>query len=114
MAIKKTAAKKATTPKAAKKAAAKTSTAKKTPAKTAAKKPTAKKAAPAEALKAGDKVEWNSSGGKSVGKVVKKVTGTTKVKSHVAKASAANPEYLVQSDKSGGQAVHKPAELKKR
>ncbi len=54
-------------------------------------------------------MEWNSSGGKSVGKVVKKVTGTTKVKSHVAKASAAEPGVrCVQSDKSGKQAVHKP------
>ena len=96
MAMKKTVAKKAS----AKKAVAK---------KTAAKKPAAGKS-----LKAGDKVEWNSSGGRSVGKVVKKVTGTTRVKTHVAKASPQNPEYLVQSDKSGKQAVHKPGELKKR
>ncbi len=102
MAIKKAAAKKTGS---AKKAAAK---------KPAAKKTAAKKAVPAKALKAGDKVTWNSSGGKSVGKVVKKVTGTTKVKSHVAKASTADPEYVVQSDKSGKQAVHKPGELKKR
>ena len=79
--------------------------------KTAAKK-TAKKS-PAKSLKAGDKVEWNSPGGKAVGKVVKKVTGTTKVKSHVAKASPADPQYEVRSDKSGKSAVHKPAELKK-
>ena len=91
-------------------AAAKKTTAK----KPTAKKPTAAKKAPAKSLKPGDKVEWTSSGGKSVGKVVKKVTTTTRVKSHVAKPSAANPEYLVQSDKSGKQAVHKPAELKKR
>ena len=107
MAMKKAAAKKTST---AKKSTAKKSTAK----KGTAKKPAATKAAPGKSLKAGDKVEWNSSGGKSVGKVVKKVTGTTKVKSHVAKASASNPEYLVQSDKSGGKAVHKPGELKKR
>ena len=78
----------------------------------AAKKTVAKKSG--KSLKAGDKVEWNSPGGKAVGKVVKKVTAAAKVKGHVAKASAAEPQYLVQSDKSGGQAIHKPAELKKR
>jgi hypothetical protein len=77
----------------------------------AAKKVTAKKAKP---LKAGDRVEWNSAGGKAVGKVVKKVTGTTRVKKYVAKATPADPQYLVQSEKSGGKAVHKPAELRKR
>ena len=41
------------------------------------------------------------------------MTGTTKVKSHVAKATKDNPEYMVKSDKSGKKAVHKPGELKK-
>ncbi len=78
------------------------------------KKAAAKKTSTQKSLKAGDKVEWSSSGGQSIGQVVKKVTGTAKVKGHVAKASAAEPQYMVQSDKSGGQAIHKPAELKKR
>ena len=64
-------------------------------------------------FKAGDKVEWDSSGGHSTGKVVKKVTGTEHVKGHVAKATKENPEYRVKSDKSGKEAIHKPAELKK-
>ena len=64
-------------------------------------------------LKAGDKVSWDSSGGHSTGKVVKKVTGTEKVKGHTAKASKDNPEYRVKSDKSGKEAIHKPEELKK-
>ena len=68
----------------------------------------------AKSLKRGDKVEWNSSGGKSVGRVEKRVTSTTRIKGHVAKASKANPEYVVRSDKSGKTAVHKPTELKKR
>jgi hypothetical protein len=76
------------------------------------KKTAAKKSA--QSLKAGDKVEWSSSGGKAVGKVVKKVTGTAKVKGHVAKASPKEPQYLVQSEKSGGKAIHKPAGLTKR
>jgi hypothetical protein len=67
----------------------------------------------AKSLKRGDKVEWTSSGGKSVGKVEKKVTKTTKVKKHVAKATPADPEYVVRSDKSGKKAVHHAKSLKK-
>ncbi len=63
-------------------------------------------------LKKGDKVEWDSSGGHSVGKVVKKVTSPTKIKGHKVAASKENPEYIVKSDK-GGEAAHKPEALKK-
>ncbi len=66
-----------------------------------------------QTLKAGDKVEWDSSGGHSVGKVVKKVTSPTKIKGHKVAASKDNPEYIVKSDKSGGIAAHKPGSLKK-
>ena len=64
-------------------------------------------------LKAGDKVEWDSSGGHSVGKVVKKVTAPTRIKGHKVAASTGNPEYIVKSDKGGGIAAHKPGALKK-
>ena len=37
----------------------------------------------AKSLRVGDKVEWTSSGGKSVGRVEKRVTKTTRVKGHV-------------------------------
>jgi hypothetical protein len=65
-------------------------------------------------FKAGDKVEWDSSGGHSTGVVVKKETSTAKVKGHVAKATKEHPEYRVKSDKSGKEAIHKPEALKKR
>ena len=64
-------------------------------------------------LKKGDTVEWDSSGGHSVGKVVKKVTAPTKIKGHKVAASPNNPEFIVKSDKSGGIAAHKPGALKK-
>lgn len=64
-------------------------------------------------FKKGDKVEWDSSGGHSTGKVVKKITTPTKIKGHAVKASTDNPEYIVKSDKSGGEAAHKPTALKK-
>ncbi|SEP81301.1 Protein of unknown function [Faunimonas pinastri] len=66
----------------------------------------------AKELKPGDKVKWESSGGESVGKVVKKLTSETHIKSHKVAASQENPEYLVESDKSHKQAAHKPEALK--
>ena len=65
-------------------------------------------------LKRGDRVEWNSSGGKSVGRVEKKVTSTSRIKGHVAKASKDNPQYVVRSDKSGKKAIHRPTELQQK
>lgn len=67
----------------------------------------------AEDFKRGDKVEWDSSGGHSVGRIVKQVTSPTKIKDHEVRASKDNPEYIVESDKSGKQAAHKPDALKK-
>ena len=67
----------------------------------------------AKSLKAGDKVSWDSSGGHSTGKVVKKQTSPTQIKGHKVAASKDNPEYIVKSDKSGKIAAHKPGELKK-
>lgn len=64
-------------------------------------------------VKAGDKVTWNTSGGETHGTVEKKVTSETKIKGHVAKATKDEPQFLVKSDKSGKEAVHKPEELKK-
>jgi hypothetical protein len=65
-----------------------------------------------KSLKAGDKVSWDSSGGHSTGKVVKKQTTPTQVKGHKVAGSQDNPEYIVKSDKSGKTAAHKPGELK--
>jgi len=66
----------------------------------------------AENLKQGDKVNWQSHGGTAHGKVVKKLTGETKIKSHKVKASKDEPQYLVETDE-GKRAAHKPTALKK-
>ena len=65
-------------------------------------------------LKKGDKVEWNTSHGKTEGTVKKKLTSETDIKDHHVAASKENPEYLVESDKSGKEAAHKPESLKKK
>lgn len=64
-------------------------------------------------LKSGDHVEWNTSQGKTSGEVKKKITEPTDIKKHRVAASKDNPEYIVESDKSGKEAAHKPEELKK-
>ena len=64
-------------------------------------------------VKAGDKVKWGTSGGEPTGTVEKKVTSDTKIKTHVAKATKEDPQFVVKSDKTGAKAVHKPEQLKK-
>lgn len=64
-------------------------------------------------LTKGDRVEWHTSQGKTSGKVIKKLTAETDVKGHHVAATEDNPEFLVESDKSGAQAAHKPESLKK-
>ena len=66
-----------------------------------------------KSLKAGDKVGWDSSGGHSTGKVVKKLTSPMTIKGHKVAASKDNPEYLVETDE-GKRAAHKPDALTKR
>jgi hypothetical protein len=65
-------------------------------------------------LKKGDEVAWDTSQGKTHGKVVKKQTSQTQIKGHKVAASKDNPQYIVESDKSGKKAAHRPGELKKR
>lgn len=61
-------------------------------------------------LKKGDKVSWKSSGGTAHGKVVKKQTTPTKIKSHKVAASEDNPQYIVETDE-GKKAAHKAEAL---
>ena len=63
-------------------------------------------------LKVGDKVSWESSGGHSTGRVVKKQTSETQIKGHTVAASKDDPQYIVESNKSGKRAAHKPDALK--
>jgi hypothetical protein len=67
----------------------------------------------AKDLKKGDKVEWETSQGKTQGVVKKKLTSPTKIKDHKVSASKENPEFLVETTKSKKKAAHKPASLKK-
>ncbi|MFJ6023134.1 DUF2945 domain-containing protein [Brevundimonas sp. NPDC092305] len=64
-------------------------------------------------FRAGETVKWDHSQGTTTGKVVRKLTSPTKIKSHKVAASKENPEYLVESKKTGARAAHKPSELRK-
>ena len=64
-------------------------------------------------FKAGDKVRWDHSQGTTTGKVVRKITRPTMIKGHKAAASKGDPEYIVESGKTGARAAHRPDELRK-
>ncbi|MFN8075814.1 MAG: DUF2945 domain-containing protein [Kineosporiaceae bacterium] len=63
-------------------------------------------------LSKGDHVTWKSHGGQAEGVVEKKITSDTEAAGRTVRASKDDPQYLVKSEKSGGEAVHKPSALK--
>jgi len=71
-----------------------------------------KKSGESEQFKEGDHVEWNGPG-KVTGTVEKELTEPTRFSNKTYKASEEHPEYLVKSDKSGKEAIHRPEELYK-
>jgi hypothetical protein len=64
--------------------------------------------------KPGDRVAWNTSQGETTGRVVKKQTSPTRIKGHKVAASEDNPQLIVESDRTGARAAHRPGALKKR
>jgi hypothetical protein len=67
----------------------------------------------ADEFKKGDHVTWSTHGTTTEGTVEKKITTETEAGGRKVKASKDEPQYLVESDKSGKEAVHKPAALDK-
>ena len=65
----------------------------------------------ADELKPGDHVTWRSHGGEAEGEVERKITSDTEAGGRTVRASKDDPQYLVRSEKSGGEAVHKPSAL---
>lgn len=66
-----------------------------------------------EDLRKGDRVSWRSHGGTAHGEVLRKVTSDTELAGRQVRASEDEPQYLVRSEKSGGEAVHKRSALRK-
>ncbi|MEU6995424.1 DUF2945 domain-containing protein [Streptomyces sp. NPDC046465] len=65
-------------------------------------------------LSKGDQVSWSSHGQTVPGEVKKKITGRADVAGRTVDASADEPQYEVESDKTGRRAVHKPESLRKK
>ncbi|SDP63269.1 Protein of unknown function [Klenkia soli] len=65
-------------------------------------------------LKKGDDVTWKTHGTETEGTVTKKITSETEAGGRKVKASPDEPQYEVESDKSGKTAVHKPEALDKK
>ena len=64
-------------------------------------------------FKQGEEVEWNTPQGKTCGTVKKKLTDRTEVGGQTIAASEDDPRYLVESEKTGKEAAHKPNALEK-
>jgi hypothetical protein len=64
-------------------------------------------------FKKGDRVRWQSHGGEAIGEVLKAITSDTEAAGRTVRASTDEPQYLVRSEKSGGEAVHKASALKR-
>ena len=62
----------------------------------------------------GDRVTWSSHGGTAEGTVEEEITSDTEAGGRTVRASEDDPQYLVRSEKSGGEAVHKPSALKRK
>jgi Hypervirulence associated proteins TUDOR domain len=65
----------------------------------------------ADGFSKGDHVTWNSHGSRVEGTVVRKITEETEASGRKVKAGPDDPQYEVESDKSGKTAVHKPGAL---
>ena len=64
-------------------------------------------------FKVGDHVEWNSEAGRVRGTIKKKITSEITFKGYTVHASKEEPQYLIDSDKTDHQAMHKGSALNK-
>jgi hypothetical protein len=66
-----------------------------------------------DTFKVGDHVEWNSEAGYVTGTITKKVISEITFKGYKVHASEDDPQYLIESDKTDHQAMHKGSALRK-
>lgn len=62
-------------------------------------------------FKVGDRVGWNSEAGRVTGVIRRKISSPMKFKGYTVRASAEEPQYLVESEKTDHLAVHRAAAL---
>ena len=64
-------------------------------------------------LRTGDRVSWNTSQGRTQGSIVERRTSDFQFAGQHFTASADEPAYIVESEKSGDRAAHKGSALRK-
>ena len=64
-------------------------------------------------LRKGDRVSWNTSQGRTQGSVVERRTSDFQFAGQHFTASADEPAYIVESEKSGDRAAHKGSALRR-
>jgi len=63
-------------------------------------------------FRVGDHVRWNSEAGRVSGTIIKRVTEDIMFKGYTHHASKDDPQYIIQSDKTDHQAIHKGTALR--
>lgn len=71
----------------------------------------AEKSTDEKTFRKGDDVAWSSHGNTVEGTVEEEITEDTKAGGRQVRASDDDPQYLVKSDTTGKEAVHKPEAL---
>jgi Hypervirulence associated proteins TUDOR domain len=61
----------------------------------------------------GDRVSWNTSQGRTQGKIIEKKTKDFQFDGQKFTASTDEPAYLIESEKTGAKAAHKGSALRK-
>ncbi|MGW7350432.1 DUF2945 domain-containing protein [Streptomyces sp. Z26] len=61
-----------------------------------------------------ERVAWASHGSQALGRVKRKITGRARAGGRTVDASPEEPQYEVESEKSGGRAVHRPEALRRK
>ena len=64
-------------------------------------------------LETGDRVSWNTSQGRTRGRVVERKTRDFEFAGQHFTASSDEPSFVVESEKTGAQAAHKGSALRK-
>jgi hypothetical protein len=67
----------------------------------------------AEPIRVGDRVSWNTSQGRTRGRVVERRTADFQHDGQHFTASDDEPAYLVESEKTGARAAHKGSALRR-
>lgn len=63
-------------------------------------------------FKDGDYVEWGKAEDHTRGHIKRKLTGPYKIKSFEVPATKDNPYYLIETERTGAEAAHRPDELR--